>query len=68
MSIGIHARFFCELREVNGHSGRALMPEKRQWLSCVGVLPCPTLHFTRQPMFATVSPNSHTVHRHMGPP
>ena len=45
-SIGIHARFVV-LREITGHSGRALVPEKGQWMSYVGVLsPGAALHTT----------------------
>ena len=67
-SIGIHARFFV-LREITGHSERALVPEKGQWMSYVGVLsPGAALHTTRRSTFATVSPNSHTAHRHICPP
>ena len=51
-------RDFCELREVNGHSRRALVPVKEQWMSCVGVPSGAALHTIRQPTSATVSPNS----------
>ena len=66
--IGIHARFFV-LRDITGHSGRALVPEKGQWMSYVGVLsPGAALHTTRWSTFATVSPNNHTAHRNVCPP
>ena len=45
------------------------MPEKGQWMSYVGVLPPgAALRTTRRSTFATVSPNSHTAHRHVCPP
>ena len=61
--------FFFVLREITGHSGRALVPEKGQWMSYVGVLPPGgALRTTRRSMFATVSPKCHTAHRHVCPP
>ena len=48
---GIHFFFFFffVLRKITGHSGRALVPEKGQWMSYVGVLlPGAALHTTRR--------------------
>ena len=56
---------FRVLREVNRHSGKALVPEKRQWM-LYGVQPGAALHTTRQPTFVIVSPNSYTTCRYVG--
>ena len=58
---------FFVLREITGHSVRALVPEEGQWMSYVRVLPPgAALHTTRRSTFATLSPNSHTAHRQIG--
>ena len=45
---------FIVLREITQHSRRALVPEKGQWVSCVGVLsPGAALHTTRRSTLAT---------------
>ena len=55
------------LREITGHTRRTLVPEKGQWMSCVGVLPPGAApHTTRRSTFVTVSPSSHTAHMHVG--
>ena len=54
------------LREITGHSGRALLPEKE--LRCRRHHQPDTALYTRLPAFATIYPNSHTAHRHVGPP
>ena len=55
------------LREITGHSVRALVPEEGQWMSYVRVLlPGAALQTTRRSTFATVSPNSHTARRQIG--
>ena len=71
---GTHARFFV-LREITGHSGRALVPEKGQWMSYVEVLPPGAAHTTcirpdsqcsRLFLPTAVQPIGTYVHRRLG--